>query len=464
MGKIPTFSIVVMVALMAALASLGHAQTFSVMYDFGTNPGDPLDPQASGVIAQGRDGNLYSTAVGGTGAGAVFKITPQGTLSVIYDFNGAHGYSPISGLTLGTDGNFYGATLLGGTSDEGTLFKITPDGTWTLLHNFGDADGDYVNAPPIEGADGNFYGTTQYGPGNTNGYGIIYKVTPSGQFSTLYAFDRIHGERPYAPLVQGSDGNFYGTTFLGGNYSLGSVFRITGSGKLTTLYSFDGPHGRYPADALVQGTDGSFYGTTFEGGKGCRINNGCGVVFKITRDGVLTVLHTFSHSGGAFPVGGLVEATDGNFYGTTESGGTLGYGAIFRVSPKGKLTFVHDFDSTAGATPTVTLLQHTTGVLYGDTSNGGSAGGGVFYSLVGNFGAYAGLVSTLGKVGRTIGILGQGLTGTTAVSFNGTPASQFTVVSDTYLEATVPNGATTGFVKVTTPGGALTSNKKFQVK
>src|SRR5579872_4555310 len=163
-----TFLLVVTLALMAALSSSGHAQTFSAVYDFGTNAGDPVDPQASGVIAQGRDGNLYSTAPGGTGAGAVFKITPQGTLSVIYDFTGSEGDSPLSGLTLGTDGNFYGATLLGGPSDEGTLFKVAPDGTFTLLHNFGDADGDYVNAPPIEGADGNFYGTTQYGPGNTN--------------------------------------------------------------------------------------------------------------------------------------------------------------------------------------------------------------------------------------------------------------------------------------------------------
>ena len=143
-------SLVMTVALLLAALTAGYAQTFSVLYDFGTQAGDPLSPQASGVIAQGRDGNLYSTAVGGTGAGAVFKITPQGTLSVIYNFDG---YSPVSGLTLGTDGNFYGATLLGGASDEGTLFKITPDGKWTLLHNFGDADGDYVNAPPIESAD-----------------------------------------------------------------------------------------------------------------------------------------------------------------------------------------------------------------------------------------------------------------------------------------------------------------------
>jgi uncharacterized repeat protein (TIGR03803 family) len=456
-------SLVMTVALLLAAQTAGYAQTFSVVYDFGTQAGDPLFPQASGVIAQGRDGNLYSTAVGGMGSGAVFKITPKGTLSVIYDFNGAHGYSPVSGLTLGTDGNFYGATLLGGASDEGTLFKITPNGKWTLLHNFGDADGAYVNAPPIEGADGNFYGTTQYGPGNTSGNGIVYKLTPSGQFTTLYAFDGTHGERPYAPLVQGTDGNFYGTTFLGGTYGAGTVFKITGKGQITTLYSFDGPHGRYPFDALVQGTDGSFYGTTGEGGIGCRINNGCGVVFKITRDGVLTVLHTFSYSGGAAPLGGLVEATDGNFYGATESGGTLGYGAIFRITSKGNLTFVHDFDSTDGSNPQVTLLQHTTGVLYGDTYSGGTSGGGVFYSLNGNFAPYAGLVSTSGKVGKTIGILGQGFTGTTEVSFDGT-SSQFTVVSDTYLEATVPNGATTGFVIVTTPGGPLKSNKKFQVK
>jgi uncharacterized repeat protein (TIGR03803 family) len=454
----------VTIAFILAAMTAGHAQTFSVVYNFGTNSGDPLAPQASGIIAQGRDGNLYSTAVGGTGAGTVFKFTPQGALSVIHDFKGTDGSTPTSGLTLGTDGNFYGATSLGGKSDEGTLFKITPEGTLTVLHNFGDADGDYVWAPPIEGADGNFYGTTQYGPKNTSGNGIVYKVTPSGQFTTLYVFDGTHGQRPFAPLVQGTDGNLYGTTFLGGAGGLGTVFKITTKGEITTLYSFHGADGRYPFDPLVRGTDGSFYGTTGEGGKGCKTNNGCGVVFKITRKGKFTLLHTFSYSGGAFPVAGLVQGTDGYFYGTTESGGTKGYGSIFRINSKGKLTFVHDFDSTKGSNPQVTLLQHTTGVLFGDTVSGGSADGGVFYSLNANLGPYAALVSSSGKVGKTIGILGQGFTGTTAVSFNGTPATQFTVVSDTFLEATVPNGTTTGFVIVTTPGGPLKSNKKFQVK
>jgi uncharacterized repeat protein (TIGR03803 family) len=207
------FPVAMLIMTIAAATTIAQAQNFSVLYNFGTKSGDPYNPQNAGVVARGRDGNLYTTAPrGGTsGSGTVFKITPGGTLTVVYSFDGAHGETPYGGLTLGTDGNFYGTTYYGGASNHGTVFKVTPSGSLTLLYSFTNGtDGAFPSAPPIQGADGNFYGTTaQYIDG---GPGSLYKITRSGKFTTLYTFDVTHGSEPYAPLVQGTDGNFYGTT------------------------------------------------------------------------------------------------------------------------------------------------------------------------------------------------------------------------------------------------------------
>jgi uncharacterized repeat protein (TIGR03803 family) len=455
-----------------AATPAAHAQSFSVMYNFGTNAGDPTNPQY-GAIAQGRDGNMYSTALGGAiGAGAMFQITPSGMLSVPYSFDSTDS-GPYSGLTLGTDGNFYGATAGGGTSGAGTVFKITSSGTVTLLHSFSVSDGYQPYEPPIQGTDGNFYGTTSQG--GTNSLGTVYKITPSGTLTTLYSFDNTHGDFPHASLVQGTDGNFYGTTIGGGtNGGWGVVYKITASGKLTVIYNFDLTHGGQPISPLVQGSDGNFYGTTSQGG-----TPGYGVVFEITSAGKLTVLHGLNGTtDGYAPIAGLVQATDGNFYGSANQGGnsancTGGCGTIFRISPIKPYHYkpVYNFDDTTGQLPQVTLIQHTNGILYGDTQEGGTGNVnpcsvgvcGVFYSL--NIGAvpFASLVSASGKVGKTVGILGQGFTKkTTSVSFAGT-AGTLTYYSATYIAATVPSGATTGSVIVTTPSGKLTSNKVFRV-
>jgi uncharacterized repeat protein (TIGR03803 family) len=463
------------IAVLVAAASVAHAQTFSVLYDFGTNRLDPTGLRLLDIVAQGRDGSLYSTSSnGGTqGVGTVFKITPEGTLTVLYDFqsDGSSPDAPYSGLTLGTDGNFYGTTTAGGTSGLGTVFKVTPSGTVTVLHSFGGSDGNFPYAPPIQGADGNFYGTTYFG-GNSY-VGAVYKITPSGKLTTLYSFDGVHGKNPVAPLVQGRDGNFYGTAENGGSgteciYGCGTLYKITPSGKLKVIHNFHRAFGGQPLSPLVQGSDGNFYGTTSRGGTKNKDN---GVIFKVTADGKFTVLHNVNGTtDGAGPVPGLVQATDGNFYGTTGGGGTRQFGTIFKISPTKPYpyTVLYNFDLTTGAGPEVTLLQHTNGTLYGDTSAGGTGHSnqcnscGTFYSLDIGVKPFVSLVSTAGEVGKTIEILGQGFKGTTGVSFNGTPTT-FKVVSSTYLTAVVPAGATTGFVTVTTPKGQLTSNKKFRV-
>ena len=448
------FCVALLVAAAASILQV-RAQTYSVKYSLGSVSGDPLSPSWA-LVAQGRDGNLYSTAPkGGTlGNGAVFMITPSGTLSVLYDFDVTHGSLPYGGLTLGTDGNLYGTTYQGGTAASGTIFKITPTGTLTVLHNLGSGEGSSPYGAPIQGADGNFYGTTYNGG---NGYGSVYKLTPANVFTALYKFDNTHGGQPHAPLVQGTDGALYGTTYSGGTLGYGTVFKVTTAGVETVLYNFDSTHGANPFGPLMQGADGNFYGTTYSGG------SGSGVVFKITSAGVLTVLHNLnggSDGGGSFV--GLVQVNDGSLYGVAQRGGSNFVGAIFRITTSGTYSVLHSFDRPAGDTPQVTLLEHTTGTLYGTTFEGGTGSGGVVYSLKNGLGAFVRPLLTSGKVGKSIGILGQGFTGTTSVAFNGTSAT-FAVSTDTYLTATIPNLATTGLVTVITPGGKLTSLRKVRV-
>jgi uncharacterized repeat protein (TIGR03803 family) len=438
-----------------------HAQTFKVIYNLATQTGDPTNPSWSGIISQGRDGNLYSTAnQAGGGFGAAFKVTPAGVFTVLASFTGANGEFPSSGLTLNTNGNYYGTTSGGGFT-PGTIFNMTSTGTVTTLYDFmNTTDGQTPVAPPIQGTDNNLYGTVSSGTGI---YGTIYKLTPSNTFTVLHTFDFTTGAFPQAPLVQGTDGAFYGTTELGTTSNEGNVFKITSAGKFTQLFSFDVTHGANPFGPLVQGSDGNFYGTTRHAG------TGDGTVFKITPQGSVTVLHNFTGTGdGVEPTAGLVLATDGNFYGvTSQATGSSGCGTIFRITPRGTFTTLFTFpaDKSMGCNPLVTMVQHTNGILYGDTCKGGTGNAGdagVIFSFNLGLAPFVSLVTTSGKIGTTVEILGQGFTGTTAVSFNGVSAT-FTVVSDTYMTAKIPAAATTGFVTVATPSSVLTSSKKFRI-
>jgi len=277
-------------------ACVSHAQ-FSVVYNFGTNPNDPVQPFYAGIISQGQDGNLYSAGYGGGGlqGGATFRMTPGGVITPLWDFaNNGDGAIPTGGLILGTDGNFYGTTYDGGfgLTPYGTIFQMTPSGGLSTLYDFQDGnDGALPEAPPVEGLDGNYYGTncpSCNGPIAT-GSGSIYVITPppSSTFSVVYPFDGIHGSEPMAPLILGTDGKFCGVTGYGGTNgcSCGVIFKVTPTGNLTVLYNFDNAHGEIPIGSLVQGKDGNFYGTTTNGGA-----NGLGVVFKVTPKGKLTVL------------------------------------------------------------------------------------------------------------------------------------------------------------------------------
>jgi uncharacterized repeat protein (TIGR03803 family) len=440
------------VLVVAAVTAVATAQTYTDLYNFGTHSGDPASPTISGVIAQGRDGNLYSTAPygGAHNDGAVFKITPTGTLTVLHSFDGTDGANPWAGLTLGTDGTFYGVTYTGGKFGYGTIYRITPEGNLTTLHSFTNGtDAAAGPAQPIEGTDGNFYGTAD-GPGLFSN-GVVYKITSSGVFTTLHTFDGPHGSHPDAPLVQSSNGDFYGSTYWGGTNGYGTVFRMSPTGEFEVLFSFS-QFDQNPEAAMIQGSDGAFYGTTTEYANG-------GIVFRITDPGGLTVLHDFS---AGTPYGGLVQATDGFFYGTTAAARYTGGPSIFRISSTGAFATLYDFESATGFNSVSTQVQHTNGLLYGDTTNGGTFGLGVFYSFDVGLVPFVTFIRDSGIVGAKAQILGQGFEDATAVSFNGTAAS-FKVESDTFMTATVPAGATTGDLTVTEPSGTLTSNKVFRV-
>jgi uncharacterized repeat protein (TIGR03803 family) len=374
-------------AVCAATAIASHAQIYQVLHNFGGPPGE------ESALMQATDGNFYGTAVG-----TIFKMGPAGKVTTLHTFSGSDGSDPYGQLVQATDGNFYGTTYSGGTGNCnpaiggcGTVFKITAAGALTTLYSFNwPYDGTSPVASLVQGTDGDFYGTTVYGNAeycstewDYSGCGTVFKITAAGVLTTLYVFSGTDGAYPRAALVQGTDGNLYGTTSYGGTSSncldethnvqgCGTVFKITPAGTLTTLHSFNLTDGASPQAALVQGTDGNFYGITNFGGTSSNcfdeIYNvqGCGTAFKITPEGVLTTLHSFSGLDGFEPKAALVQATDGNFYGTTYSGGAASGGTVFKITPGGTLSTLHDFGTVGASGPNV-LVQATDGSFYGTT-------------------------------------------------------------------------------------------------
>ena len=481
-------------ALFAATAMALPAQTFTTLHSF--DGGDGENPQIA-VLVQGIDGNLYGTmpSGGAYSGGTVFKITPSGTFTTIYNFCSQSGCSdgkyPLAGLIQTTDGDFYGTTSYGGGKGGancapdggcGTIFKITPGGVLTTLYSFCAQSGCTDGISPwalVQGTNGYLYGTTDEGGANCvagGGCGTVFRIAPSGgsTFKTLYSFcaqdypQCTDGDIPYAGLVQGTNGDFYGTTYFGGT-GFGTVFKMTPTGTLTTLHAFDVVDGQYPLAGLVQATSGEFYGTTEIGG------TNDGTVFRIAPSGgTFKTLYSFcARSGcadGDQPMAGLVQATNGDFYGTTSSAGTNGGGTVFKIAPSGKLATLYNFCAQSGCAdgyePLAGLVQATNGTFYGTTFYGGNCGDtdgcGTLFSLSVGLGQFVKTLPTSGKVGAVVEILGTDLTGATSVTFNGT-AAVFTVKSASEITTTVPTGATTGKVQVMTSGGTLLSNVPFRV-
>jgi uncharacterized repeat protein (TIGR03803 family) len=462
-----------MPAFAQAAPDTSSAGTFATLDSFNGTTGKL--PYAA--LAQATDGNLYGTTYYGgvASSGNVFKVSPAGSLELAYSFcsqsdcaDGEYSYAvPVQG----TDGNFYGTTYLGGANDQGTVFKLSTSGTLTTFHSFDGTDGAEPLAGLAQASNGAFYGTTYLG--GSKGDGTVFKVTSAGTFTTLHSFCSesgcADGLNPFASLALGTDGNLYGTTLAGGAHGDGTVFKITPTGTLTTLHSFCSqsgcPDGEFPQTGVVQANDGNFYGTTILGGA-----YGNGTIFKMTPTGTVTTLYNVcSQSGcpdGNYLYAGLMPATDGNLYGIMQIGGAYGYGTIFRITTAGTLTTLHSFCSQSGCPdgeyPAAGLVQDTNGTLYGSTADGGTKGDGTVFSLSVGLAPFVETLPASGKAESTVKILGNNLTGATSVTFNGASAT-FTVSSNTFITATVPPGATTGPVKVVTPTETLTSNVSFRV-
>jgi uncharacterized repeat protein (TIGR03803 family) len=379
----------------AAAAIASPAQTLSTIYSFCSQANCADGEYPLGRLVQATDGNFYGTTFqqGAGGGGTVYKLTPGGALTVLHSLSGqSDGAQPYAGVIQASDGNFYGVTTIGrgGICDGGcgTVFKVTPSGTFTTLHSFAGypTDGGNPWPPLVQANDGNFYGTTY--EGGTSNVGIVFKITAAGSLTILHNFcsqtNCPDGANPLAGLLQGSDGNLYGTTTVGGGArDSGTVFKITLSGTLTTLHDFDyTQEGAAPSGTLVQASDGNFYGTTYLGGAS---NNG--TVFKMTPSGTLTTLYSFcsqlSCADGRVPYAGLLQASDGNFYGTTyQGGGATDYGTVFAITPSGTLTTLHIFTGADGSYPYAGLIQTANGNFYGATKAGGTNNAGTVFSLV----------------------------------------------------------------------------------
>jgi uncharacterized repeat protein (TIGR03803 family) len=440
--------------------------TLTTVYSFcapGTL-GNCVDASYPGALVLGANGSIYGTTGqgGAYNVGTIFIMSPSGEVIAPSNFCAlgtdptgiqvnACGANPVGALVQARNGIFWGVAQYGGTLGQGAKFEMGPRGGFGSVSSFAcielNCNGAVeVAAGLIQGTDGNFYGTSEEGGTGAFGSGqfggSVYQITPQGNINTIYSFcsliDCQDGQGSMGALVEGPNGNFYGTTPYGGTgtacvnpsptiLGCGTVFQITPAGTLTTLYNFCSqsgcPDGQNPIAGLILGSDGNFYGTTYNGGtapgSACS-DNPCGTLFQLTPSGTLTTLHSFCTKGEGCPSGGgprapLVQHTNGDFYGTTMFGGN-------------QLSF-----------------------------------NGTVYGLSMGLSPFVKTVPTSGLAGAEVLILGTNLTGATSVSFNGMAAT-FTVVSSTLITATVPSGATSGQVQVITPGATLTSNVPYVVE
>ena len=362
----------------------------SVLHWFSTN-GLSGGKIPNGLMA-GSDGNLYGTAqtgsaAGSGGPGTIFKVTTNGFLTTLISFTGtngpASGFGPLAALVEDTNGNFYGSTVAGGNNGFGNIFKLSPGNSFTNLYSFtGGNDGAEPGSPLIIGQDGELYGVTTNG--GAFGKGNIFKLNPGGAFTNLYSFTGgLDGNAPSGALLPDAGGGFYGLTFYGGASAEGTIYKLTRNGTLTNLYSFTGGvDGFLPAGALVFGDDGNLYGVTEHN----TIDHFLfyGTIFKSTTNGGFDTLYSLNAvtGDGARPVAGLIQGSDGNFYGTTYTGAYASNGSVFRITPSGAYTTLVIFDGfDDGAHPESSVVEGADGALYGTTVTNGPGGGGTIFRL-----------------------------------------------------------------------------------
>lgn len=431
--------------LLVAAAPLPASPVFETVASFETPPLSPI-----GGLVLHTDGNYYGTTSDGGryGLGTVFRLTPAGALTVITHFTGtsgaAPGSAPLTGLTKAADGSLYGTTSSGGSDDFGTIFKVTTAGTFTSLVGFtgsaGAAKGSSPDGELLLHSDGNFYGTTS--GGGTGDLGTVFKMTPAGALTTLAQFTGtgggVRGAQPVGQLATAPSGVLFGTTRSGGASDFGTIFRITTAGSFTNLIQFTGTggntRGANPVGGLVLGTDSNFYGVTEAGGV-----NDLGTFFRLSAAGGHTRLYEFDGLNGSSPACGVTLASDGFFYGSTAVGGAAGSGTVYRISSAGVIGTVSEFTGVEGTAKGTEcqgmLITGTDGALYGTTTSGGTGNHGTAFKVT------------------TAGVFSN-LTGFTNNS-GWNPANGLATGADGNLYLGNKDGGTSGYgtiVKVTTSG------------
>lgn len=365
-----------MICFVASLVTLSAQSNilFTRLVSFdGTNGALPY----AGLILA-RDGDFYgTTARGGSyNKGSIFKVTTMGKLTMLFSFDGTNGSSPFTGLVQGRDGFLYGVCSIAG------VYRIAPDGSgFTSLHRF--LEENKPTQGLTLGADGNLYGFTPYGGVGNNG--AIFRITPKGEFQIVLSCNSQSGYG-CGELIVGRDGNLYGTMAGGGAFSNGNFFRLTTNGLFTILSSFSGTNFvRVSRNRLLEGDDGNFYGTTEFGGESDnvrvgddRVDIGDGTVFMVNTNGVTKTLASFKGWNGSHPRGGLIQTSDGNLYGVTAyENSYYSNGTIFKATTNGEITMLYSFkmptyeySMTNGAAP-CGIIRHPNGDFYGVTIFGG---------------------------------------------------------------------------------------------
>jgi len=472
-GTIPSLAIflgIVATCLMLVPRSC-PAQGLRSLYTFSTTTSDGRLPHGS--LIKATDGYLYGTTyIGGTfGFGTVFRIHPDGSdYSILHQFtNGSDGSNPSVTLVQASNGNIYGTTAQGGAFGGGTFFRVTPDGVFKTISDFSLPVGIGPDGGLIEVGDGHFCGIAP--GGGAYGKGTIFRVSTAGTLTTLHDFKAGEGEpitgRLGGRILQASDGNLYGATFGGGTGGVGTIFRLTLGGTYTTIHNFNTTDGAYPNGDLIQASDGRLYGTTQSGGASGQY----GTVFRISTDGNLfNVLHDFDTTDAYQPLGGLVQADDGDLYGSAYFGGLHLQGGLYRITRAGVFTPLFDFDSFDGGRPAGSMLQESPGVLYGVTSFGGIKGyGSIFVLPLANFPVITGLSPISTEVGHpdfTLTVTGKNFQNETKVYWNNQPL-ETTYKSSTKLTAIVPTALLTTprlvNIKVRNVDGGVSTDTTFTV-
>ncbi len=450
--------------LVLALPGVASAASFTVLHSFGGPEGEtPAAP-----LVQGADGFFYGVAAHGGdftvlppyGIGTAFRLDASGNVKTLHVFRGPEGALPNS-LIQGRDGSFYGTATRGGQTaisslqpGYGTIFRMDAAGAVTVLHVFPANDTGVFPNPIVQGADGALYGTVSGGVGQLgHSPGFVYRLDPvTGDFRHLHDFVISDGENPTGPLFQARDGFFYGTTNEGGPWNSGVVYKVDVLGNFAVLHAlspFFPGEGSEPKGGVIQASDGFFYGTTELGGYG-------GEIFRLDAAGNFTVVHRFDAyaSDGWRPVSGLIEGRDGFLYGTAPVGGQpvtgTRYGVVYRLDTSGTVSVLHTFTGPDGLRPLAALVQGADGGLYGSTVVGGASGLGVLFRV--DNAAPTQLPTLTGLALRPSSVVG-GQTSTVTVTLSGPAPSGNAIVALSSSNSAVVSVPAT----VTVPAGATSA-------